>query len=115
MKTCKGEEVIAPSFLISAVDGGEWSPSRPGRFNAGEITSGTHCIGGWLGHTAGNGTLATEPVATDWGDIAVLRGQGSVFSPFLELVKNLCCASTHSERRSSSTTNTHNKPTIQRG
>jgi hypothetical protein len=27
-----GSEVIAPSFLTSALDEGEWSASRPGRF-----------------------------------------------------------------------------------
>jgi hypothetical protein len=30
-------------FLILAVDGGEWSDSRPGR-----LISGTPCIGGWM-------------------------------------------------------------------
>jgi hypothetical protein len=32
---------------------GEWSVSRPGHFNPGERTSGTHRIGGWLGLKAG--------------------------------------------------------------
>jgi hypothetical protein len=32
-----GSGGIAPPFLISALDGGEWSASRPGRFNAGKI------------------------------------------------------------------------------
>jgi hypothetical protein len=31
MKTYKGVEVQIPSFLISALDGGEWSASRPDR------------------------------------------------------------------------------------
>jgi hypothetical protein len=35
-------------FLTSALDGGEWSASSPGRF-----TPGTHWIGGWLGPRAG--------------------------------------------------------------
>jgi hypothetical protein len=30
---------IAPPFLTSALDGGEWSASRPGRFTVGEIAS----------------------------------------------------------------------------
>jgi hypothetical protein len=38
------------SFSTSALDGGEWSASRPGR---GERTPGTHCIGGWVGPRAG--------------------------------------------------------------
>jgi hypothetical protein len=35
--------------MISALDGGEWSASRPGRFIPGEINLGSHCIGGWVG------------------------------------------------------------------
>jgi hypothetical protein len=35
-------------FLTSALVGGEWSVSRPGRFTPGERTPGTHWIGGWV-------------------------------------------------------------------
>jgi hypothetical protein len=35
--------------LTSALDGGEWSPSRPGRFTPRERAPGTHWIGGWVG------------------------------------------------------------------
>jgi hypothetical protein len=41
MKTYGGDGGIAPSFLNSTLDGGEWSASRPCRF-----TPGTHWIGG---------------------------------------------------------------------
>jgi hypothetical protein len=34
-------------FLTSALVGGEWSASRPGRFTPGEKAPGTHWIGGW--------------------------------------------------------------------
>jgi hypothetical protein len=34
--------------LTSALDGGEWSVSRPGRFIPRERAPGTHCIGGWV-------------------------------------------------------------------
>jgi hypothetical protein len=47
-----GSEGIAPSFLTSALDGGEWSASRPGRFIPGEIAAGIHCMGGWVGSRA---------------------------------------------------------------
>jgi hypothetical protein len=36
MKTYGGSGGIAPSFFISAREGGEWSVSCPGRFNPGE-------------------------------------------------------------------------------
>jgi hypothetical protein len=39
---------IAPPFLISALDGSEWSASSLGRFIAGEITTDTNCIGDWV-------------------------------------------------------------------
>jgi hypothetical protein len=35
--------------LTSALDGGEWSASRPGRFTPRERTPDTHWIGGWVG------------------------------------------------------------------
>jgi hypothetical protein len=38
--------------LTSALDGGEWSPSSPGRFNPKERALGTHCIEGWVGSRA---------------------------------------------------------------
>jgi hypothetical protein len=44
---------IAPPFLTSAIDGGEWSPSRPCRFTFGESAPGTHGIEGWVGPRAG--------------------------------------------------------------
>jgi hypothetical protein len=39
--------------LTSALDGGEWLASRPGRFNSTEGSPSTHCIGGWVGPRAG--------------------------------------------------------------
>jgi hypothetical protein len=42
------------SFTTSALDGGEWSASRPGRaITPGERTPGTRCTGGWVGPRAG--------------------------------------------------------------
>jgi hypothetical protein len=38
--------------LTSALDGGEWLASRPGRFTPREGTPGTHWIGGWVGPRA---------------------------------------------------------------
>jgi hypothetical protein len=35
--------------LTSALEEGEWSASRPGRFTPGERAPGTHLIGGWVG------------------------------------------------------------------
>jgi hypothetical protein len=46
------------SFKISAIYGGEWSASRPGRFIPGERTPGTHWTGGWVGPIAGLDTEA---------------------------------------------------------
>jgi hypothetical protein len=36
-----------------ALDGGEWSASRPGRFTPRERAAGTHWIGGWVGPRVG--------------------------------------------------------------
>jgi hypothetical protein len=49
-----GEEVSSYSFSTWALDGSEWSASRPGRaFNPRERTPGTHWTGGWVGPRAG--------------------------------------------------------------
>jgi hypothetical protein len=77
----------------SALDGGEWSASRPGRFTAGERAPGTHWIGGWVGPRAVLEAVVkrkipsprrqsnprnsiVQPVAqryTDWAITALLR------------------------------------------
>jgi hypothetical protein len=51
MKTYWGNGGIAP-FLTSALHGGEWSASLPGRFTPRERAPGTHWIGGWVGPRA---------------------------------------------------------------
>jgi hypothetical protein len=38
--------------LTSALDGGEWSASRPGRFTPRERAPGSHCTGNWVGPRA---------------------------------------------------------------
>jgi hypothetical protein len=43
----------APPFLTSALDEGEWSASRPCRFNPRERAPSTHWIGGWVNPRAG--------------------------------------------------------------
>jgi hypothetical protein len=42
---------ISPPLLTSALDGGGWSASYPGRFTPGERAPGTHLIG-WMGPRA---------------------------------------------------------------
>jgi hypothetical protein len=46
-------DVYIHIFLTSALGGGEWSSSLPGRFNPGERAPGTLWIGGWVGPIAG--------------------------------------------------------------
>jgi hypothetical protein len=53
MKGYWGVEVPLHTFLTSALDGGEWSASHPGRFAPREGFTGTHWIGGWVGPRAG--------------------------------------------------------------
>jgi len=53
MKTYWGVEIYCHAFLILALDGGEWSASRSGRFISGGRAPGTHWIGGWMGPRAG--------------------------------------------------------------
>jgi hypothetical protein len=48
-----GSGGTAPPILPSALDRGEWSASRPGRFTPGESAPSTNWFGGWVGPTAG--------------------------------------------------------------
>jgi hypothetical protein len=48
MKAYGGVDVLIYIFLTSALAGGEWLASHPGRFIPGERTSSTHWIGGWV-------------------------------------------------------------------
>jgi hypothetical protein len=50
-------------FLTSAVDGGEWSASRPGHFSTGIKAHGTHWIGGLAGITAGLDAVAKRKIS----------------------------------------------------
>jgi hypothetical protein len=45
----RGSAIIAPQFIVSVLDGDEWSDSRSGRFTPGERSSSTHCIGNLVG------------------------------------------------------------------
>jgi hypothetical protein len=53
MEAYEGVDPQIHIFLISALVGGEWSASRPGRFTPGEAALGTHLIGGWVHPKAG--------------------------------------------------------------
>jgi hypothetical protein len=52
MKAYGGVDVKIDVLFISALGGGEWSASRPGRFTFGVKASGTHWIGGCVGPKA---------------------------------------------------------------
>jgi hypothetical protein len=80
----------------SALDRGEWSASRPGRFTPRESAPGAHWIGGWVGPRAvldavvkrkipslrqvsNPRTPIVQPVAqryTDWAITALENGYG---------------------------------------
>jgi hypothetical protein len=61
-----GVDVQLPVFLTSALDGGEWSYSRSGRFTPGERASGTHWLGGWVGFTAGLEAVENRKILCPW-------------------------------------------------
>jgi hypothetical protein len=86
MKTYGGSGGIALPFLTLAIDGGEWSASRPDRFTPRERAPGIHWIGDWVGPRAslaavekkkkslaptGNWTPAVQPVAIRHTDKAI--------------------------------------------
>jgi hypothetical protein len=50
--------------LTSALDGGEWSASRPGRFTPRERAISTHWIGGWVGTRAVLDTVVKRKITS---------------------------------------------------
>jgi hypothetical protein len=53
---------IAPPFLTSTLDGGEWSASRPSRFTHEERDPCTLCTGSWVGPTVGLVTVEKRKI-----------------------------------------------------
>jgi hypothetical protein len=66
MKAYGGVDIWTQIFLTSALAGGEWSASRPGRFIPGERARGTHWIGGWADARAGLDGLENKISWTYW-------------------------------------------------
>jgi hypothetical protein len=64
MKTCGGMEVEPHAFLTSALDGGKWSASRPGRF-----TPGTQWIRGWVGPRIGLDAVAKRKIPNPYREL----------------------------------------------
>jgi hypothetical protein len=85
MKKYWGVTVHSRFFLTSALVGGEWSASRPGRFNPGETALGTYWIGVWVDHRPDRDDLEkrifltlsrlVQPVASPYADCAIPAAQ----------------------------------------
>jgi hypothetical protein len=104
MKAYWGSGGIAPRTLTSAIDGGEWSASRPGRFTPRERAPGTHWIGVWVSPRAvldavvkkkipsplresNPTTPIVQPVAqryTDWAITALMKQSNLLISSILQ-------------------------------
>jgi hypothetical protein len=87
-------------FLTSALVGGEWWPSRPGRFTPGERASGTHWLGGWVDLRAGLDDLEKRQFLTLPGlELRPLGRLTTVASRYIEYAipaLNLSCSTWHS-------------------
>jgi hypothetical protein len=67
MKAYGGVDVWIHVFLTSALVGGEWTTSRPGRFTPGERAPSTHWIGGWVDLRGGLNYLEKRKFLTPTG------------------------------------------------
>jgi hypothetical protein len=72
MKTYSSGD-IAPPFMSSALDGGECSASRPGRFIPRERASGTDWTGGWVGPQSQVGRCEEKNLANLGNRIPAVR------------------------------------------
>jgi hypothetical protein len=79
MKAYWGSGVQLHAFLTSALDGGEWSASRPRRFSPRERAPGAHWIGGWLGPRTGLDTVMKRKIPSS-------RRESSPRAPIVQLV-----------------------------
>jgi hypothetical protein len=61
-------EVCLYAFLTSALEGDEWSVSRPGRFTPRERAPGTHWIGGWVGPRANLDAVVNTKIRSPYRD-----------------------------------------------
>jgi hypothetical protein len=57
-------DVYIHIFLTSALVGGDWSASLPGRITLGERAPGTYWIGGWVDSRAGLGDVEKRKFLT---------------------------------------------------
>jgi hypothetical protein len=53
MKTYREMDLYIHIFLNSALFGGQWPASRPGRFTPGKRAPGSHWVKGWVSPRAG--------------------------------------------------------------
>jgi hypothetical protein len=60
MKTWGEVGVQLHAFLTSALDGGEWSDLRPGRFTSERKNPGSHWVRVWMGPRAGFDPVAIQ-------------------------------------------------------
>jgi hypothetical protein len=63
MMTCGRVEIQLHGFLTSALDGGEWSASRPYRFIPGERATNAHWTGGWADSRVGLDAVAMRKIS----------------------------------------------------
>jgi hypothetical protein len=64
---CEGVYRIQLAFLTSALDGGEWSASRPVRFTPRENPD-THWLGGWVDSRASLDTVVKRKILSPCRD-----------------------------------------------
>jgi hypothetical protein len=64
MKAYGGVDVLIHLFFTSALAGGEWSASRPGRFTPGEGAPGIRCIGGYVDLRGGQNDMEKRKFLT---------------------------------------------------
>jgi hypothetical protein len=58
----EGTDSSLHAFLIVALDGGEWSALRTGRFSPTETAPGTHWVGSWVGPSADVDAVAKRKI-----------------------------------------------------
>jgi hypothetical protein len=103
MKTIGGSLYIDPRFLISTLDGGEWSVSRPSRFTPRgkrlryPLDRGPEPVWtAWRSENSGpypdssSDLSVTQPVASRYTDCALTETYMYIYARYSVVVKALC-------------------------
>jgi hypothetical protein len=94
MKTYRRVDTQTHVLLTSALDGREWSASRPGLFTPGKRAASTHWTGGWTSPRAGLDTGPYRDLNSEPSVVQAIASRYSDSSDKCKCAESKLCANT---------------------